>query len=225
MSMVAWAVDLQVDFVEPEGALPIPNATDILPNVERLTLAAIDAVADGLTFVSTADWHTDDTREIREGEFPPHCMAWSDGADFVDEAWPMHTVTEDMSPEERAAMNTNYVLDYDGDGHDDYEAGVTYTLHKDEFSCFEGSPHTEPLLASLDPDDIVVWGVATDVCVAQAVDGMVERGYNVAVVTDAIKGLFIGEENTQAAEDNLLNSWVQRGVRLVTTDQALEMLA
>jgi nicotinamidase-related amidase len=45
------------------------------------------------------------------------------------------------------------------------------------------------LLDRLDPDEIVVFGVATDVCDDAAIRGFLARGLNVRFVEDAARGL------------------------------------
>ena len=47
--------------------------------------------------------------------------------------------------------------------------------------------------------EFVVIGVARDVCVTQAVDGMQERGYRVTAVRDATWGLGLEDEQTTLA--------------------------
>ena len=51
------------------------------------------------------------------------------------------------------------------------------------------NPNTERLLDWLDPDQIVVFGVATDVCDDAAIRGFLARGLKVRFVEDAARGL------------------------------------
>jgi nicotinamidase-related amidase len=90
-------------------------------------------------------------------------------------------------------------------------------VHKERFSVFEGNPGAEALLDELrallgEPLEIVVAGVARDVCVTQAVDGMRERGYRTVAVRDATWGL--GLENEAAT----LERWAQGG-RVVALEE------
>ena len=48
-------------------------------------------------------------------------------------------------------------------------------LLKKSFNDFT-NPNTDPLLDALDPDEIVVFGVATDVCNDAAILGFLQRG-------------------------------------------------
>ncbi len=51
------------------------------------------------------------------------------------------------------------------------------------------NPNTDPLIDALDPDEIVVFGVATDVCDDAAILGFLQRGRRVRFVEDAARGL------------------------------------
>jgi nicotinamidase/pyrazinamidase len=73
------------------------------------------------------------------------------------------------------------------------------------------NPHWETLLARHPGEECVVIGVATDYCVRHAVDGLLDRGRQVAVVTDAIRGI------DAAASERLLEGWRARGARLIAS--------
>src|SRR2546430_17625789 len=61
-------------------------------------------------------------------------------------------------------------------------------LLKKNFNVFT-NPNTEPLLDALVPEEIVVFGVATDVCNDAAIQGVLLRGRRVRFVEDASRGL------------------------------------
>jgi nicotinamidase/pyrazinamidase len=71
---------------------------------------------------------------------------------------------------------------------DSYLEGREFLLLKKNFDVFT-NPHTERLLERLDPDEIVVFGVATDVCDDAAIRGFLARGLKVRFVEDAARGL------------------------------------
>jgi nicotinamidase/pyrazinamidase len=101
-------------------------------------------------------------------------------------------------------------------------AGVPVFIEKSRFSVFEGQPQTDVFLRALaerwgGAPEVLICGVATDVCVRQAVEGFLDRGYGVRVVTDATWGLGLRTESELFAE------WATRGVRLVTTDELAEV--
>jgi nicotinamidase-related amidase len=58
----------------------------------------------------------------------------------------------------------------------------------------------------------VVYGVATDYCVAAAVRGLTERGCRVAVVVDAVRAIDLD------GEAGVLGDFVRRGAGLTLTE-------
>ena len=61
-------------------------------------------------------------------------------------------------------------------------------LEKRHVDCFT-EPVLEQWLAELRPARCVVYGVATDICVFHAAQGLRQRGYAVEIVADAVRGL------------------------------------
>jgi nicotinamidase-related amidase len=87
-------------------------------------------------------------------------------------------------------------------------------LLKKNFNVFT-NPNTEAMLDALDPDEIVLFGVATDVCDDAAIRGFLLRGRKAAFVEDAARGL--DEGRITAA----LQAWRDAGVRFTTTDEVV----
>jgi nicotinamidase/pyrazinamidase len=126
--------------------------------------------------VASADDHelTDD--EISDEPdfqttYPPHCLRGTRGARKIAE-----TEQEDPVPITLETLPERYLQ------------GREFLLLKKNFDVFT-NPNTERLLERLDPDEIVVFGVATDVCDDAAIRGFLERGRNVRFVEDAARGL------------------------------------
>jgi nicotinamidase/pyrazinamidase len=67
--------------------------------------------------------------------------------------------------------------------------------------------------------DIVLYGVVTEICVAAAARGLLDRGHRVRVVRDAVRGL--DDKKAFALFDELLT----RGGKLVTTEDVLHARA
>ncbi len=80
------------------------------------------------------------------------------------------------------------------------------------------NPNTDPLLAALDPDEIVVFGVATDVCDDAAILGFLQRGRRVRFVEDAARGL--DEARTAACTA----VWRERGVEFSSAEEVVASL-
>ena len=197
---IFWEVDVQRDFVLPGGKLYVPGAEKLLPNIKRLT----DAARQGKVFlVSHGDFHTPNDPEFNI--FPPHCIMGTTGAELVPEAMTENVARVPNEPEEKIPT--------------DLSPYQQILLEKQTLSIFE-SLHADELLQKLgDHAEFVVFGVVTEYCVGFAVKGLLERGRRVAVVQDAIETLKREEGDKALAEFRRL------GARLITTDQALAVLA
>jgi nicotinamidase-related amidase len=90
-------------------------------------------------------------------------------------------------------------------------------LLKKSFDVFT-NPNTDPLVDALDPDEIVVFGVATDVCDDAAILGFLQRGRRVRFVEDAARGL---DEARVAACTAV---WRERGVEFSSAEEVVASL-
>jgi nicotinamidase/pyrazinamidase len=170
---ILWDVDTQFDFMLPGGKLYVPGAEKTVPAMKRLVDAAREA---GIVHVASADDHELTDAEISaEPDFittyPPHCLRGTRGARKIPE-----TDQEDPVPLALEPVPDRYL------------EGREFLLLKKNFDVFT-NPHTERLLERLDPDEIVVFGVATDVCDDAAIRGFLARGLKVRFVEDAARGL------------------------------------
>ena len=202
MRRVLWDVDTQVDFMRPDGKLYVPGAEEVAPAMGTLVAAAREA---GIVHVASADDHelTDD--EISDEPdfsttYPPHCLRGTRGARRVPE-------TEQVEP---VPLGLELVPER-------YLRGREFLLLKKSFDVFT-NPHAALLLERLQPEEVVLFGVATDVCDAAAILWMLERGWRVRFVEDAARGL---DESRTAS---LLQDWSARGVAFSTVDEVLSLL-
>jgi len=203
-----WEVDVQTDFMLPGGKLYVPGAERIIPNLNLL----VEAARHGRVFlISSADAHSPDDPELRD--WPPHCLKGTPGADLLAEA---------CAPGRLVIPNEK-----DFPMPENLSACQQVTLQKNTLNVFD-NPNTDALLARLNPKglpafdpnpEFVVFGVVTEFCVGLAADGLLRRGRHVAVVTDAVQAL--DQENGQRILDGLQS----RGARLITTEQALALVA
>lgn len=209
---IFWNVDTQEDFMEGNAAyspkLAVPNSAIIRPTLATITKIAKE---NGITVVNTRDWHDQNTSEISAEPnwtttFPEHCMQDSYGANFIIETMPPNAYEINWKDKEyhssRVAIAQNIIL------------------NKDHFDIFQGNPHTDHVLAQLNPQKVVVYGVATNVCVNYAVLGLSERGrkqgFEVYVISNAIKELPVPVEPVYA-------TWRNAGAKF-TTSTDLEKL-
>jgi nicotinamidase/pyrazinamidase len=200
--VILWDVDTQVDFMLPDGKLYVPGAEATVPAVKRL----VDAVrAAGVVHVASADDHELTDAEISEEPdfeqtYPPHCLRGTRGARKIPES-----EQDDPVPITFEPLPERYL-----DGRE-------FLLLKKSFDVFT-NPNTDRLLSHLDPDEIVVFGVATDVCDDAAIRAFLQRGRRVRFVEDAARGL------DEARVTASMAAWRQAGVQFTTADEVIRNL-
>jgi nicotinamidase/pyrazinamidase len=202
VNRILWDVDTQVDFVRADGRLAVPGAEAALPAMARLVDAARGA---GITHVASADDHELSDPEISDtpdyaSTYPPHCLRGTRGAEKV-----LETAQADPVPLALTEVPDRFI------------AGREFLLLKKSFDVFS-NPHAERLLARLDPDEVIVFGVATDVCDDAAIRGFLARGRRVVFVDEASRGL--DAERTAAC----VAAWRAAGVRFATVDEVVAAL-
>lgn len=206
--VIFWDVDTQHDFMKADGTLYVPEAEHIIPNLKKLTDYAH---ANGYRIVASADDHVREHPEISDrpdwqSTFPPHCMRGTPGQKKIPETTLRDPLVVEPFPAEPAALGAR-VRSHPGD----------VLLHKHRFDVFT-NPNAVTVLEAIDPDDVVLYGVATDVCDKAAIEGLLERRPHTRLfaVTDAMKPL------DKAVGEQLLKEWGERGVRLVRTEEVVE---
>jgi nicotinamidase/pyrazinamidase len=197
-----WDVDTQIDFVHADGKLAVPGAEEAVPAMRRLVKAARDG---GIPHVASADDHELTDAEISEQPdfemtYPPHCLRGTRGARKIDE-------TDQLDPVPIGLE----LLD------EKWLRGREFLLLKKHFDVFT-NPNTERLVERLDPDEVILFGVATDVCDDAAIRGLRARGRPVTFVEDAARGL------DEARIARSLADWRKQGVRFATVDEVLASL-
>jgi nicotinamidase/pyrazinamidase len=193
---VLWDVDTQVDFMLPHGKLYVPGAEHTIPAMQRLVDAAR---ASGIVHVASADDHELTDAEIADepdfrNTYPPHCLRGTRGALKIPE-----TEQEDPVPITLELLPERYLQ------------GREFLILTKTFDVFT-NPNTDVLLDRLDPDEVVVFGVATDVCDDAAIRGFLARGRKVTFVEDAARGL----DEERAAICTAF--WRENGVEFTTSE-------
>ncbi len=171
-NLLFWNVDTQYDFVMPDGKLYVSGAELLRPLWKEITAFATQK---NIKVVNSADYHNEKTVEISNQPdfihtFPPHCMQNTVGAEFVAETLPANPLVIDWNKKynivelmRKPNLNKNIVI------------------RKDKFDVFAGNPYTDEVVSALNPETVVVYGVTTNVCVDQAVQGLAKRVKNVIV--------------------------------------------
>lgn len=181
----------------PEGKLYVPGAEEAVPAMANLIAAARAA---GIPHVASADDHELTDPEISEepdfrATYPPHCLRGTHGARKIPE-------TEQTDPVPMALTEVP----------ERYLTGREFLLLKKNFDVFT-NPNAARLVQALDPEEVILFGVATDVCDDAAILGLLERGRRVRFVEDAARGL----DDTRVARCTA--AWHERGVEFTTSAQ------
>lgn len=183
-------VDVQNDFC-PGGALPVPEGDQVVPVLNR----AIERFqqAGGL-IIASRDWHPARSTHFAAygGKWPVHCVQDTEGAAF--------------HPQLRLPAEAIVVSKGTGENEDGYSAFEARTD--------DGTP-LEDLLREKGVRRLVVGGLATDYCVRASVLGALERGFEVLVLRDAIRGVDVQPGDSERA----LAEMQQKGAKLVSLEE------
>lgn len=197
---VLWDVDTQVDFVSVSGKLAVPGAEAVRPAMARLVSWA---AREDIVHLASADDHELTDPELSDepdfaNTFPAHCLRGTPGAARIPETAQTDPLPLSLTPYPPGLVSALI--------HDRRELLVL----KKTYSVFS-NPNVDPILDALDPDEVILFGVATDVCDDAAIRGLLARGRQVTFVTDASRGL--DERRTASC----LEAWRAGGVRFATS--------
>ena len=185
-------VDIQNDFC-PGGALAVPEGDKIIPVVNRLMPLF------PLVF-ATEDWHPSNHISFKErgGPWPPHCVQQTTGAE-------LHPGIDQTEIDLLLRKAT--------------------TPDRDAYSGFEASDEMgrslDEALKQNGVKTIYVTGLATDYCVrATVLDGL-KNGYEVVVVTDAMRAVEVNPGDGERAMEEMSS----KGARLITSRDIIQQAA
>ena len=211
MTQLIWITDAQKDFINPDGKLYIPGAECIKSNIKRILLTSQDV---GINIFGSMDAHEMDDKEFET--YPAHCVVDTDGQKLIDECKVSHPDNIYCIPNNGNGVDMNV---FEGAQQVFFEKQTTDVWDK----RFGQPDNIQTLLRMLDVTDIYVIGVATNICDIAAIRGFVKRDYNVAVITDAVKGIDIPKDEVYpATEQEALDEMVKNGVRLITTYEFID---
>jgi nicotinamidase/pyrazinamidase len=178
-------VDVQNDFADPSGSLPVTGGAAIVGHVNR---EIAQAEAAGALVVMMMDWHPPVTPHFQKdgGIWPVHCLADSWGAALHPEL-----LAPDDAPRIRKGVN----------GEDGYSGFTT----RDPVTGEERPTELEGMLREESIERVVVVGLATDYCVKETALDAARLGFETSLVTDAIAPVELepgdGERAIEAMSD------------------------
>jgi nicotinamidase/pyrazinamidase len=163
-------IDTQVDFLYPAGTLYVPGAEKIIVPLARLYAAARER---GVPVIASADAHREQDPEF--AAWPPHCVAGTLGQGKVPETLLAGAVA---------------IPNRAGPGPAGWEQAPQVIIEKQTLDVFD----TATIQTALDArpaSRYTVFGVVTEICVAHALRGLVDRfgGAKIELVSDAVAAL------------------------------------
>jgi len=160
-------VDVQNDFADPAGSLPVRGGDEVIDIVNAEIARALDA---GSRIVYTQDWH------------PPHTPHFAqDGG-----VWPVHCVQDTWGAQLHPGLTVAGEVVRKGTGGEDGYSGFS-VRHPVSGDTQPTALHE--LLRTGGIDRIVVAGLATDYCVVETVTDARMLGYPVRVLREAIRAV------------------------------------
>ena len=175
-------VDVQNDFL-PGGALPVPDGDEIIPILNRyIRLFHLQ----GLPIVASRDYHPARHCSFLSegGSWPPHCIAGTTGAELAS-----------------ALQIPADVIMIDKAVH----------VEKDAYSVFQGTT-LQARLQKLQVNTLSVGGLATNYCILHSVKDAEDLGYQVFLLTDAIRAVNLKPNDG----DRALSTMIELGAIPVT---------
>jgi nicotinamidase-related amidase len=206
--LVFWDVDTLYDFMKSDGKLYVPGSEEIIPAVKALTDFAH---AHRIPIIASADNHELTDPEISDAPdwsatFPPHCMRGTPGQLKIAETELRNPLVIEPVLQDAGAL-AQQVLAHRGD----------FLLHKRAVDVFT-NPNVPALLRALEPEAVVLYGVATDFCDKYAVEGLMRElpRADLYLVTDAVRAI------NPAEGERLIAGWRDRGIRMITVQDVMD---
>jgi nicotinamidase-related amidase len=206
--LIFWDVDTLYDFMKSDGKLYVPGSEDIIPAVKTLTDFAH---ANRIPIVASADNHELSDPEISDAPdwhatFPPHCMRGTPGQLKIAETELRNPLVIEPELQDPGTL-VREVLGHRGD----------FLLNKRAVDVFTNA-NVPTLLRALEPEAVVLYGVATDFCDRYAVEGLMRElpRADLYLVTDAVRAI-----NAEEGE-RLIAGWGDRGIRMITVSQIVQ---
>jgi len=177
MKPIFFDIDTQLDFLYPSGALYVPGAEHVVPNIARLNRWA---AAHAIPVISTVDAHTEDDPEFKS--WPPHCIAGTMG---------QHKAEATLLGKRVVVPNRACELAIDG-----AQQIVIEKQHVDAATV----PNFARVVSKLAGDRFVIYGVVTEICVLNAARALRRFNIPITLATDAIRALAPAASEATCAE-------------------------
>lgn len=205
---IFFDVDTQNDFLNEDGALYVPGAKLLKPNLKALTDYA---TKNGIIIHGCVDNHFDEDEELSKngGPFPDHCMAKTEGQKKIPETLTSKEIYVESGVNGFTPLEWWWTGGVMGQRNHMFFEKQTYDVMQNR-SLWLLERHMKRISSNFNDLTAIVYGVATDYCVKAAALGLKSFGMDVYVVEDAIKeitleGKLATFEEFKNAGINLIN--------------------
>ncbi|MGH7925579.1 MAG: cysteine hydrolase family protein [Candidatus Binatus sp.] len=204
---IFYDINTQRDFILHDGKFHLDGVEKIVPVWKAITEFAREQK---VQVVCSIDCHVPGDPQLKSwgGPYPDHCMADTPGQRKLDETTPINPLM--LENREYTPDEIQKVLDHDGE----------IVFRRQQFEALADNAHLSAILRLiLRPyQDIVMYGVYTESCVAREIAALIGVGPKLHLVRDAVA--VIGGESPIFYE-----KLQQQGVDLISFDELkLQML-
>ncbi len=196
-------VDMQNDFM-PGGPLGVPNANQLIPIINSLTMKFAIVIA-------TKDWHPADHVSFATNHAKKKPGDYVEVKGMQQLLWPPHCVQHTKGAELAPGLNKERICSLVFKGTDKWI---------DSYSAFYDNAHLrstglDHYLHSRLVTQVYICGVATDYCVLYSTLDALQTQLEIFVITDACRGIDVKPKDTERA----LATMKQKGARLIISDE------
>ncbi len=190
-------VDIQNDFIEESGALYVKGSKDIIPNIRTYLNNLNTSEIEGVLFTMDTHGPYQYPNSKEAEQFPPHCYKDTHGwelilnpNDYIHRDIPIYTLEKNVFSmwEEDFLFVRQHKENKFGTviGLRDRNSFFTHIINEGEGRIHHTLPNAGEKLPI---KDIVILGVASDYCVKWAIDGLIQRGFNIEIIENCCKGI------------------------------------
>lgn len=191
MTTALLLVDIQNDFL-PGGALGVTDGDAVVPIANRL-MPRFDCV------IATQDWHPPHHKSFAAEHDGKQAFETVDLDGLEQVLWPTHCVQGTAGASFASALDVAPIEHVVRKGSDE---------RIDSYSAFYDNGHRQDtglsgLLRERGIDEVVVMGLAADVCVAYSVHDALAEGFRVHLLRDGTRGVDMTPGDTARAIETM----------------------
>lgn len=195
-----WRVDLQRDFLNKNGKVFIKGSSAIKRNIKALSHYAW---SNNIIVFGSVDAHVKNDPEFRTRH--PHAIIGTYGFKEIREA---------LTPRKTRYVKNSCLSDHELRDLFNKSLEKDIIFEKPSFSVFTSRAADKFISKYIKGNLLIIYGVATDYCIKETVNGMLKRGIKVLLVSDAIK--------ERRSKDEVIKEMKRNGAVLIRTKEVIK---